>query len=327
MGNGFNPGQNLSFGNYGSNYGAGYGGGGTAPGWGSAAAGEMAAANPIGMAAQAAQGILGGLISGFFAQAQQKKKAKAFKAEQNAYQSKASQLFPELAKESFMYNNPALKNAYQGALAYRLKNMFSDWGMPTDRRQNAGSINDFFASMMQPQQPQMPPMPMSGQPLRGKGIDMYGGGGYGGGGSPMVNMGGWMDQSQAMPRYAQGGIIDRPQIAMLGERGPEAVVPLGRYPRRRQMNQGMGMYPGGSNMERMGLPNPELYPQGGGTMRPFQMQGPMPNSYSIQPMSPFAPMQGGMGSWGNQPQPPRSMPQRGANGGWMNNMQNRQMIY
>jgi SLT domain-containing protein len=31
-----------------------------------------------------------------------------------------------------------------------------------------------------------------------------------------------------IPRLAAGGIVSRPTLAMIGERGPEAVIPLGR---------------------------------------------------------------------------------------------------
>jgi hypothetical protein len=30
----------------------------------------------------------------------------------------------------------------------------------------------------------------------------------------------------ALPRYAQGGVVTKPTVAMIGEEGPEAVVPL-----------------------------------------------------------------------------------------------------
>ena len=31
-----------------------------------------------------------------------------------------------------------------------------------------------------------------------------------------------------MPELARGGIVSKPTLAMIGEKGPEAVVPLGR---------------------------------------------------------------------------------------------------
>jgi len=33
--------------------------------------------------------------------------------------------------------------------------------------------------------------------------------------------------SKAAPKLAKGGIVNTPTLAMIGERGPEAVVPLG----------------------------------------------------------------------------------------------------
>jgi hypothetical protein len=35
-------------------------------------------------------------------------------------------------------------------------------------------------------------------------------------------------QALAVPALAEGGIVTRPTVALIGERGPEAVVPLGR---------------------------------------------------------------------------------------------------
>jgi hypothetical protein len=37
-----------------------------------------------------------------------------------------------------------------------------------------------------------------------------------------------LPQIPEIPKLAKGGIVDRPTLAMLGEAGPEAVVPLGR---------------------------------------------------------------------------------------------------
>jgi hypothetical protein len=37
-----------------------------------------------------------------------------------------------------------------------------------------------------------------------------------------------MPQIPEIPRMAKGGIVNRPTLAMLGESGPEAVVPLGK---------------------------------------------------------------------------------------------------
>ena len=103
----------------------------------------------------------------------QKKKEKAFKEQQQQYQARAQQLFPELDKESFMYQNPTMNNAINAALSYRMGNMFGNWGMPQDMRGGQGNMNDFFAAMMP--QPQASPA----QP----GVGPGGGGGYGGGGT------------------------------------------------------------------------------------------------------------------------------------------------
>ena len=37
-----------------------------------------------------------------------------------------------------------------------------------------------------------------------------------------------MPQIPEIPTLAEGGIVNRPTLAMLGESGPEAVIPLGR---------------------------------------------------------------------------------------------------
>ena len=37
-----------------------------------------------------------------------------------------------------------------------------------------------------------------------------------------------MPQIDPIPTLAKGGIVNRPTLAMLGESGPEAVIPLGR---------------------------------------------------------------------------------------------------
>jgi hypothetical protein len=54
---------------------------------------------------------------------------------------------------------------------------------------------------------------------------------------PWVNFGTIPDVK--LPRLAEGGIVTSPTIAMIGERGPEAVIPLNRA-------GGMGM--GGANI-------------------------------------------------------------------------------
>jgi hypothetical protein len=209
----YNPGQNFSFGNYGGNYGGGggwnpmeggggfnpYGGGGYGGGMSMGYPGQqqggggglggtlgsifgtigggMMGTNPVGLGIMAGGQLLSGLLGGIAAGNKQKKKEKAFKAQQQMYQKEAARLFPEMDRESFQYKNPALNNAIQGALAYRMSNMFGNWGMPTDMRQGSGNLNDLFAALM-PQAQQTPPM----QPGPGQGGGGYGGGGYGGGG-------------------------------------------------------------------------------------------------------------------------------------------------
>jgi len=37
-----------------------------------------------------------------------------------------------------------------------------------------------------------------------------------------------MPQIPTIPNLAKGGIVTKPTLAMIGEKGPEAVVPLGR---------------------------------------------------------------------------------------------------
>jgi len=87
--------------------------------------------------------------------------------------------------------------------------------------------------------------------------------------------------AKMMPSYAYGGIATRPQIAMLGERGPEAIVPLGKYPQGKAPNQVMP-YPGmgGGNMP---LP-PGVGNMGGGY--DFSQMRPMPNAMQGGQMSP-----------------------------------------
>jgi hypothetical protein len=43
-------------------------------------------------------------------------------------------------------------------------------------------------------------------------------------------IGGWSIHTPDIPRLALGGIATRPTLALIGEAGPEAVVPLNRYP-------------------------------------------------------------------------------------------------
>ena len=39
----------------------------------------------------------------------------------------------------------------------------------------------------------------------------------------------WGGEAMSIPKLAAGGIVTKPTLAMIGERGPEAVVPLSRY--------------------------------------------------------------------------------------------------
>lgn len=45
---------------------------------------------------------------------------------------------------------------------------------------------------------------------------------------PMGSFGGWTVGTPDIPYLAKGGVVNRPTLAMIGEAGPEAVVPLGR---------------------------------------------------------------------------------------------------
>lgn len=52
-----------------------------------------------------------------------------------------------------------------------------------------------------------------------------------------------------IPHLAKGGIVTRPTLAMIGERGPEAVVPLGRMRQGVTVNVHVGQLLGGSAQE------------------------------------------------------------------------------
>lgn len=220
MSNGYSSGFNLSpFGGGGggnpfsmSYPGSGGDGGGGGGGWlGNilgTLGGGMLGSNPIGMGIMGIGSLLSGIIGGIGAGKKQKKKEEWFSGQQKSYQDQMNKLFPEMSKESFQYQDPALTNAINGMLSYRLGNMFGDWGMPAGRTQGMGNLNDIFAALM-PQQgrgPQMPPMPPGGGGFPGGGGGFPGGGfpggGFGGGppmggpgGGPMMGgpRGGWMD--------------------------------------------------------------------------------------------------------------------------------------
>lgn len=85
--------------------------------------------------------------------------------------------------------------------------------------------------------------------------------------SRMSNFGGWgMPPQTGVPSYAGGGIAYQPQLARIGERGPEAIIPLGNYGQ-----QGMG----GGMQQGMGQFNPQMsgqYGPGG----PQQQAAPNP---------------------------------------------------
>lgn len=106
---------------------------------------------PIMMGGSLLQGIIGGLFEG----ARKKKIKKAFEKQQSAYQSKASQLFPELSQAAFQ--NPEVNRAIQAALGQRMGNMFPSWGMPTGMQAGAGTLQDVFNQLMVPAQQTKPP--------------------------------------------------------------------------------------------------------------------------------------------------------------------------
>lgn len=85
-----------------------------------------------------------------------------------------------------------------------------------------------------------PPMPMPFSPIhRGPG----GGGGMGfrpGGGDPGMGLG----NEVAIPMFAKGNVVDHPQLALIGEAGPEVVMPLTRpaaHPGIRKMQDQLGL--------------------------------------------------------------------------------------
>ena len=140
---------------------------------------------PVGAAIGGGLGLLGGILGGFAKGKKEKNKKKDFQKAQAAYQSKASQLFPDLPRESFQYQNPQLNNAIQAALMSRMGNMFSSWGMPQDMRAGAGNLNEFFSQAM-PGQPKT--LPNATTPVSRRLPPRRGGGGRGGG-----RGGGWRE--------------------------------------------------------------------------------------------------------------------------------------
>lgn len=76
-------------------------------------------------------------------------------------------------------------------------------------------------------------------------------------------------QASALPgihAYARGGIVDSPQLAMVGERGPEAIVPLGQYGRQNQAGQ-MNMAGYGTGLQQSN-PMVQLGQMGGTGLQP-----------------------------------------------------------
>ena len=157
------------------------GGGGSNP-FGGAAKGAGAGfmvGGPVGAAIGGGLGLLGGIFGGLAKGKKEKDKRKAFQKAQAAYQSKASQLFPDLPRESFQYQNPQLNNAIQAGLMSRMGNMFSSWGMPSDMRGGAGNLNEFFSQAM-PGQGQAKVLPTATTPVSRRLPPRGGGGGRGG---------------------------------------------------------------------------------------------------------------------------------------------------
>jgi hypothetical protein len=176
---------------------------------------------------------IGGLANMIQNAKNRKRKEKWSKEQQGLLSDKFTKLFPEFSREQMTFSNPN-SNPYQAFIMQRMQNLGSGWGMPKGNREGGNQMDSLFASLFQDAlakgMPPGPAQPIPGPPMQGKGVDIYGGGmGMGGGnpygmggGSPMVNMSG------RIPAYATGGIITQPQIAMVGEQGPEAIVPLSR---------------------------------------------------------------------------------------------------
>jgi hypothetical protein len=96
--------------------------------------------------------------------------------------------------------------------------------------------------------------------------------------TPPQQQGGGMQQQGGIPSYASGGIAYQPQLAMVGERGPEAIIPLGQQGLMNQMQGGMQQAPPGLiNQLRgaMGQPGGQQMGQQLGGLR--QMMNPGTN--------------------------------------------------
>jgi len=177
---------------------------------GGAMGGPLGAA--IGVGGSLLTGLLGGLLSGDdkekellkMSQAEaarvRKQRKQEMEAGQSAYQRQAASLFPEMPQDAFTYRNPTLDNVITNALMYRLGNLYSDWGMPQDRRQGGQDLRQQFLGGMNFANPygappqQIAPQPdvtvSPGRPERG---------------------GGWMGdfQGQQRPRRGRRGENDR----------------------------------------------------------------------------------------------------------------------
>lgn len=145
----------------------------------------MMVGGPVGAAVGAGLGLLGGIFGGIAKGKKRKEARKALEGGQRAYQAKAEQLFPELSKASFQYQNPQMSNAINAGLSYMMGNMFGKWGMPPGMNQGYGNMAQFFQGLM----PGVPPVaqPAPQQPPMGQG-GFGGGGGMGSAGQP-----GWYD--------------------------------------------------------------------------------------------------------------------------------------
>lgn len=286
---------NLSFGGYGNSPNYSQGGGGWNPyssgnnpytmnmpqGGGSNVGNEgagMGGGDPF----TAAINFAGGLLNLIRGRKVEKRRNAAYEKHQKEYQARADSLFPELSKESLTYQSKEsdMGKAANAAIMYRMKNMFSDWGMPEGRRGGNDVLNAMFSSLFnritspEAQAPPINPLPGPGSsgpnnPMpgpympRGKGVDIYGGG------------------QQGLPyggSYAQGGIVNRPQMAMVGEQGPEAIVPLGQYPKKRPWGRNVSQVPNISSPYFQAMPA-QLQPYGspgGGMGGSVTAPGPAP---------------------------------------------------
>lgn len=111
---------------------------------------------PVGAAIGGGLGLLGGIFGGMAKGSKEKKTKKEYAAAQKAYQAKASQLFPEVGREAFQYQNPELNAAIQASLLHRMQNMYGDWGMPEGRTGGLESLNQFYNMAMPGAAPQLP---------------------------------------------------------------------------------------------------------------------------------------------------------------------------